>query len=361
MNKKGFTLLELLAAIVVLSVIAVIALPKFIEMVTTSEIDSVKTTANLLAKAAQDHYSNEVMEFRDVGKVNLADDTILYNGDRPEKGYAFFDEEGRAFVKMYYKGYCVSRKHNGQVLLTEMKEEDCEVLNVVTLTLYPNGGNAIADENWTISGSYISTTIETSTKITNLPKVSKEGYTLLGWYDETNKGFDLNGTITENTILRAKWQVNTYVVKIEPKDFTIINANGWTSTNGNYQKVITYDAKYGTLPVAQRAGFQFKGWATSGGVTLNANSVLKIASDHTLIPLWDSNMYTVTLKYGNGTPDKTIQVKYNSVYGGLGVPTRDGYTFTGWFTAESGGTEITADTPVTILGAQTLYARWVKN
>ncbi|GAB6391695.1 MAG: InlB B-repeat-containing protein [Treponematales bacterium] len=37
---------------------------------------------------------------------------------------------------------------------------------------------------------------------------------------------------------------------------------------------------------------------------------------------------------------------------------RTGYTFAGWYTLASGGTQITASTKVTITAAQTLYAHW---
>ncbi|HBN82329.1 MAG TPA: hypothetical protein DDZ89_00640, partial [Clostridiales bacterium] len=38
-----------------------------------------------------------------------------------------------------------------------------------------------------------------------------------------------------------------------------------------------------------------------------------------------------------------------------------GYTFTGWFTADNGGTQVTADTLVSAVSNHTLYARWKAN
>ena len=49
---------------------------------------------------------------------------------------------------------------------------------------------------------------------------------------------------------------------------------------------------------------------------------------------------------------------YASTYGTLPTPTRSGYAFLGWFTASTGGTQITASSTVTITAAQTLYAHW---
>ena len=40
------------------------------------------------------------------------------------------------------------------------------------------------------------------------------------------------------------------------------------------------------------------------------------------------------------------------------TPTRSGYTFTGWFTAKTGGTKVYSTTKVT--NNMTLYAQWKK-
>lgn len=69
--------------------------------------------------------------------------------------------------------------------------------------------------------------------------------------------------------------------------------------------------------------------------------------------------YTVTLNAGGGSVSPTsITVTKGSTYGALPTPTRSGYTFSGWFTAASGGTEITSSTAVNLSGNQTLYAQW---
>ena len=70
-------------------------------------------------------------------------------------------------------------------------------------------------------------------------------------------------------------------------------------------------------------------------------------------PLW-----TVSFNPNSGTVDEeSRQVKRNTAIGELPVPVRLGYAFTGWFTKTSGGTQVTADSPVTSESV-TLYARW---
>lgn len=65
---------------------------------------------------------------------------------------------------------------------------------------------------------------------------------------------------------------------------------------------------------------------------------------------------------GGATPSFTSKsVSYGSSYGTLPTTSRAGYTFAGWWTAASGGTQVTDSTTVGITEDQTLYARWTAN
>ena len=83
----------------------------------------------------------------------------------------------------------------------------------------------------------------------------------------------------------------------------------------------------------------------------------------TLYVHWVARTYTVTFAKNDGSGDNagTRTVTYDAKYGTLPTLSRTGYTFTGWFTAASGGTQVTSDTIVKITEAQTLYAHWTPN
>ena len=77
---------------------------------------------------------------------------------------------------------------------------------------------------------------------------------------------------------------------------------------------------------------------------------------------WKANTYTVTFNANGGscgTISKTV--RFDSAYDTLPTATRTGYTFNGWFTAASGGTQVTASTKVTTASNHTLYAQWSAN
>ena len=84
-----------------------------------------------------------------------------------------------------------------------------------------------------------------------------------------------------------------------------------------------------------------------------ANNTTSITFRVESAPLW-----TVSFNPNDGTVDEeSRQVKRNTAIGELPEPVRVGYTFTGWFTSKSGGTQMTAESKVTVESV-TVYAHW---
>lgn len=70
--------------------------------------------------------------------------------------------------------------------------------------------------------------------------------------------------------------------------------------------------------------------------------------------------YKVTFKANGGTSlsKNSITVTEQQPYGTLPTVKRTGYTFSGWYTAKTGGKKITAKSIVNLTADQTLYAHW---
>lgn len=139
------------------------------------------------------------------------------------------------------------------------------------------------------------------------------------------------------------------------------DANGGTcSTN---HKTVSSGAPYGTLPNAVREGYTFAGWYTdpAGGDRIRSVTVVDSAADHTLYAHWGNGAYTITYN-ANGGRCKTAEMTVNT---GDPYPiptaTRSGYDFNGWFTAASGGTQVTQQDVFHAAADQTLYAQWTYN
>ena len=123
--------------------------------------------------------------------------------------------------------------------------------------------------------------------------------------------------------------------------------------------------------VPTRAGYSFTGWNTAAdgsGTSYagNASYTLPNSGTDTLYAQWQIN--TVTLTYdprgGSGEPGDQTGNAASNVTVSTTVPTRDGYTFTGWNTAADGtGTSYAGNDTYTLpnSGTDTLYAQWQIN
>ncbi len=185
---------------------------------------------------------------------------------------------------------------------------------------------------------------------------SRSGYTFNGWWTAASGGTQVTASTAVSTAadhtLYAHWTANDYTVSFD--------AQGGSSTESIS---VTYDAAYGTMSAPSLTGYTFAGWwtAASGGTQVTASTVVSTAADHTLYAHWVVSTYTVSFEAQGGSTPASFIVTVGSNYGTLGTTSRPGYTFNGWWTAASGGTQVTAATEVTTMADHTLYAHWTAN
>ena len=101
-KKKGFTLVELLAVIVILAVILVIAVPKITDTIKNSKIASFESSAKTIAaQAEKKKMEKEILE--DTGSINCSDVVKLNDTDYGDCSITF-DDKGNAKVSIIGKG-----------------------------------------------------------------------------------------------------------------------------------------------------------------------------------------------------------------------------------------------------------------
>ena len=183
---------------------------------------------------------------------------------------------------------------------------------------------------------------------------TRTGYTFAGWYTKASGGEKVTSTTkmaAHNTTIYAHWTINTYKL--------VYNEAGGTSCSPAY-KSIKYREHYGSLCEPTRNGYVFLGWYTtsSGGNKVTANTTMA-AHDTTIHAHWAAREYTLTFESTGGSTcnPRTKKVKYGDPYGTLCNPTKNGYTFGGWYTSASGGTQVS---PGTKMGTKNviIYAHW---
>jgi uncharacterized repeat protein (TIGR02543 family) len=190
-----------------------------------------------------------------------------------------------------------------------------------------------------------------------VPDPAKDGYTFLGWFSAESGGaaYTWPHTLTANVTMHAQWWNNAD--GLPPAQYTItFNTHGGSAVTAVPGYAGTAIAK--PAPDPARAGYTFTGWFSTetGGTeyawphTLTGN--LTMHAQWQAVPV-----YTITFNSHGGsnvaaiTQNAGTQVSKPSL-----DPVKSGYTFTGWFSDETGGTKY--EWPYTLTGNLTMHAQW---
>lgn len=192
----------------------------------------------------------------------------------------------------------------------------------------------------------------------------REGYDFGGWYRDPNcfTAYSFESTVvTSDLALYAKWTLKTYTVTFDLND-----AAGPPAAGGSTPQPVVHGGRVTRPdPDPTRAGFLLEGWYREAACTTPWDFAADtVTGDTTLYARW-LPVYTVTfdLNYteDDGTAVPPFAVLTTGTDGKLTAlpapaPMRTGYTFLGWYTGRSGGTEITA--AYVFPRATTVYANW---
>jgi uncharacterized repeat protein (TIGR02543 family) len=233
--------------------------------------------------------------------------------------------------------------------------------NNYRVNLNANGGS--------VTPEYVTETFDTN--YSNLPIPSKTGYDFDGWYTEETGGEQISNTTKVTTAsehtLYAHWKVISSTLTISTSCGIIPTTNGWdvASDGKTATKNVEYDSTYGDIPTPTScSGYTFSGWYTSinGGTQIVDTTKVTETSAHTLFAQWTPITFTVNFDSNGGdVVNTTITATYDSTYGDLPTPTKEGYTFLGWYTEKTDGEQISSTTKVSTTENQTLYAHWQVN
>src|SRR5574344_805402 len=153
MNKKGFTLLELLAVIVVLAVIALIVTPFVTKAIEEAKRKSFENSAYGIMDAADLFYGTKMVknDFSDtiLSLTNGVDNntpTFKYKGKKVENAYIEINDKGKIRMYVYDDGFCAKKETTSQKLtISKVAKADCS-LDTLRQPVLAGGSS-----DWTIS------------------------------------------------------------------------------------------------------------------------------------------------------------------------------------------------------------------
>ena len=206
-----------------------------------------------------------------------------------------------------------------------------------TVSFETGGGTAVSDQT-VVHGGKIS--------VPQIPE--REGYVFTGWYFNGTAWDFEEMTVSGGMTLVAGWKAREYTVKFDP--------NGGSAVA---EQSVVYNGT-ATMPEQPvREGYVFEGWF-SGETQFDFAAA--ITGDVTLTAKWSPRGYSISYVLGGGANaagnPSGYTVESDTIT--LGAPTREGYTFAGWYDAEENGnlvTQIAAGSK----GNITLYAAWQAN
>lgn len=266
--------------------------------------------------------------------------------------------------------------------------------NKYKITFNKNGGTGGTDEVWFIydEEGYINggkiyfdeaCTIELSSS--NFVAPTKDGYEFNCYVDSSGNhaSIDKDGTYDaeddQSQVFQYPYDLTFDAVWIKKVTITFDPGLGG-SVSPKTQEVL-YGRSYGTLPTPtkSRVGYTvtFKGWftASSGGNKVEETTTVTNESDHTLYAQWEETpkSYTVSIDacggeitfpsnsgWGSSIEKNSAfrSIQYGSAYNLPTTVTKSGYTFLGWYTAETGGSKVESSGTMLTASNHTLYAHW---
>ena len=136
--RKAFTLIELLAIIVILSIIALISVPLIMNVIDDSKKGVFKNTAYGIIEAAELEYAQNTLKgnkeevtftYTDgVESSSIEKRKLNYKGTKPKNGQVKINKDGNIAIAIHDGKYCAEKGFDvEEIIISEKTTEDCSI------------------------------------------------------------------------------------------------------------------------------------------------------------------------------------------------------------------------------------------
>jgi len=204
----------------------------------------------------------------------------------------------------------------------------------------------------TMGGSAVDSVIVQKGATIQIPTVTREGYTLEGWYTSINSGITLDekwsfltSTVNNDITLYANWTINQYTITFDSNGGTPVE-----SVTANYYEELN-------LPESpSRQGYIFQGWFSDSEFSTPFSFALMPASNYYLYAYWTAELYTLTFNTGIDLDIDSTQLAAGDLIPLPDNPTAEGLVFDGWTFLS--GEKVIPNESVMPAENIVIYARW---
>ncbi len=225
---------------------------------------------------------------------------------------------------------------------------------------------------WFADGASCTTSQTFGSAITLPPSPVKSGHTFLGWFTDTSA----RTQVTPNTLYTTAGE-STYYARFSTNTYPIF----WNKGDGTS---ITTNQTYGSnviLPSAPaKPGFSFVGWYTAvqGGSKITSSTIYNTAGQSEYYARFVENGNAIDGETPSGVNIPTLNMQSTIWHKGDGTtetisqqpgqtirlpadPLKPGYSFTGWYTSETGGSRVNSTTTFQSNSTSDYYAQYRAN
>lgn len=231
--------------------------------------------------------------------------------------------------------------------------------NQITVYAYNSGSAALSISNETLSGS----------------GVTRQGGSCNATGGTIAAGAECTLVLQWNPSSAGTLSSGQYQMQVTGGYFDFVTLTGTSATN----KSVTFNNNGGSGTMSNqvsafaanlnansftRAGYTFRYWTlVSGGTgtTYMDQASYPFSANQTLWAQWLADSHVVTYNTDGGSTVANGSFPTDGSLVLAPAPTRSGYSFDGWFTAQTGGTALASPYSPGVINDITLYAHWTAN
>ena len=129
-TRKAFTLVELLAVIVILAIIALISTPIILGIIDKARRGAFEDSAYGIFDAGRQYYIEQMVKPEGVGNQTIVfpkAEGLKFSGERPDGGFLEVNSDGYMYLYMYNEEYCAKGESTSNVEVYRKDSADCEM------------------------------------------------------------------------------------------------------------------------------------------------------------------------------------------------------------------------------------------
>ncbi len=244
-NNKAFTLIELLAVIIILAIVALIATPIILDVIEDSRDSANLSEVNLILGGAETYYAQSFLtgDSKQFDGVTNLYSNIKTTNEKPPLGNLTIRSDGKTSLSIYNEGVCYTKGYDDskvQVDKTITSLDDCVPLSIVAYTNKSDNNNWYK-ENLTVTietnGERFEYCLKDETDVCTNIEVTETTTTV-----DLTQGFNeicatgYRGENTSNTCV--EFNIDTTVPTLTAKTNNFIGAGAAINTSSFYEEPV---------------------------------------------------------------------------------------------------------------------------